>query len=381
MSVSDYQKITLTALLSVTTTLAHESEAVQNLSNQYQNDLYSRVNLANSLKIFYETNLKGGKVVACGIGKSYKIATKVVATLKSLSINSDILHPSEALHGDLGLLHERDCLLLFTASGNTPELLELLPHISTNIPIVLLTCTKVSKLSEHPQVKSLLYAELPEHLNENTIHGLPAPTISTTLTLVLADAVVLALSEMIVSDNLKRKKTFSMKHPGGSIGSNLSHLNENLARMNSFPNTASNMQGLHDSYSSLLSLSQVRKCFNLSEAPDSLINLNASSIASSDNEESTQSQNADAKLSIKLKNAPSYLFTKISKEDLLKWREVDLLKHIALYDYLLFDKGKKTYGLESSRIRSLYKIQMTDTDNAEWSIMAGIVDAFHLVEL
>lgn len=379
MSLSEFQRITFSALLSVNATLAHESEAVLHLSQQFQNDLYSQINLANSLKIFFETNLKGGKIVCCGIGKSYKIATKVVATLKSLSINADILHPAEALHGDLGLLHERDCVLLFTASGNTLELIQLLPHFSQSIPVVLLTCNKVSRLSELSQIKSLLYAELPEHLKESTIHGLPAPTVSTTLSLVLADAVVLALSEMIESDELKRKKTFSMKHPGGSIGSDLSHLNDNLARVD-LSTVSPSLLTQPESNSSLLSLNQVRKSFNIYSFPESTEASNASSLVSSDNEDALLLLLADSKLSAKLKSASRSLYSKFDKNEVVSWSEVDLLKNITIYDYILFENTNTTFGLESSKIRSIYKLLISESDAGKWGAMDRIVKAFHIVE-
>ena len=74
-----------------------------------------------------------GKIVITGVGKSYKLGLKLVATLNSLSIQSSSLHPTEALHGDLGLIDQnRDCLIMVTSSGNTPELIQLLPHLSSN---------------------------------------------------------------------------------------------------------------------------------------------------------------------------------------------------------------------------------------------------------
>ena len=224
---------------SVVKCLDHHQQAMQALSRQYTLDEFSIENLIASLDIFHLTYVNGGKIILCGIGKLFKIANKLVATLNSLLIPSQPLHPSEALHGDLGLINEEtDCLVLVTASGNTPELLQLLPHLLPELPMVLLTCSKNSKLSNHPMVNSLMYVELPPHLNEDLIHGLPAPTVLTSLSLILADATVLALSEMIEDDLLKRKTQFSKKHPGGSIGLNLSHLNDNHMKISSQTLTA-----------------------------------------------------------------------------------------------------------------------------------------------
>lgn len=310
---SPASKTTQVAVQSVKTTLAHESEAVAHLLAQFALDAYSQLNLANALDIFHRCHLRGGKIVACGIGKSFKIAAKVVATLKSLSINADSLHPAEALHGDLGLLKDLDCLVFFTASGNTPELINLLPHLLPFIPVVLLTCNKHSKLSEQPHVKALLYAELPPHLKEDAIHGLPAPTVSTTLLLVLADAAVLALSEMIEADELKRRKTFSMKHPGGSIGLDLSHLNDNLDS--------------RESYSLLLSLSQVRTQLST-----------VSSLDSSDNEDEVKRR-----------------ILAVTQPELLAWTEVDLLRTLALYDAVEMTHNEQRHSARCAQLQRLYQ--------------------------
>lgn len=210
------------SLNSITNTLRLENEAVNNLYNQYQTDEFSITNLLDSIALMFKTYQRKGKIIICGIGKSHKLATKLTATLNSLSISSCNLHPSEALHGDLGMINESlDCLIMLTSSGNTPELLNLLPHLSTDLPIILLTCNKVSKLSKSGRIRSLIYAELLPLHNEEAIHGLPAPTVSTTLSLILADSVILALSELIENDLFKRRKLFGLKHPGGSIGLSL----------------------------------------------------------------------------------------------------------------------------------------------------------------
>lgn len=208
---------TSAAVQSVQKTLDRESDAMDHLARLYHHDEPALASLAHALNILYQTHLQGGKIVACGIGKSYKIAAKTAATLKSLLLGADVLHPSEALHGDLGLLQLRDCVVFFSASGSTPELLNLLPHMPP-VPIVLLTCARRLRLAQHPQVTGMLYAALPEHLSENTVHGVPAPTILAALTLALADAVALAVAEMVTENAEMRRLMFSAKHPGGAIG-------------------------------------------------------------------------------------------------------------------------------------------------------------------
>jgi D-arabinose 5-phosphate isomerase GutQ len=208
------------ALETLNKILKNQTKATHHIANQFSHSKFSKAQITKSLNIMNSCLLKNGKVVICGIGKSYKIGAKMVATMNSLSIQSALLHPSEALHGDLGILRKEnhDCIVMISSSGKSPELLQLLPHIAPEIPIVLLTNTKQSILSSHPQVKSLLFADLPSDLSEQNIYGLNAPTISTTLCLTLADAVSIALAELYVSDINERKRIFGERHPGGAIG-------------------------------------------------------------------------------------------------------------------------------------------------------------------
>lgn len=358
--------MTLAALQSVKTTLSKESDALLNLTSHYAENIDTQLDLINSLGILYETNANGGKIVCCGIGKSYKVATKTVATLKSLTISADELHPAEALHGDLGLLRENDCIIFFTASGNTPELIQLLPHISPSIPIVLLTCSKESKLALQPQVKSLLYAELPDHLKESTIHGIPAPTVSATLSLALADAVALALAEMIEEDHIKRKKVFSMKHPGGSIGLDLSHLNDNYTRMDSSASQSSVPLRSLSSYTSMLSLDQLR--FHA-------LSTTTSSLGSDSGEVMDKT---DSLLSRKIHLAGPERYQKFDKSVLMAWSELDLLKYSALFDFLLYESEMNVYASESSKVRSVYK-QVVELP-AGFQSMDDVLPAFTCIE-
>lgn len=343
-----HHNIALQAVKSVQATLASERDALLNLSAQYLNKIECQMELVDVLRCFYDTTLRGGKIVAVGVGKSYKIATKSVATMRSLSIRSDILHPTEALHGDLGLISENDCLFFFTASGNTPELLAILQHIPPFVPIVLLSCNRESDLAQHPQVQHLLQVELPGHLKETSVHGLPAPTVSATLQLVMADAVILALAEMIENDRLKRRQLFSRMHPGGSIGSDLSHLNPALTTSGSVRSSSSG------SYSSSLSLNQLRESIDgISLSIDQGI--------------ATQNPNLDLEnLSVEstIAVSPTSQLTRqnlIEKFDLLaikSWTEADFFRIIALNDYIIYqDDANDTFACKSSVLRSWYKAQ------------------------
>lgn len=340
--------IALQAVKSVQSTLASESDALSNLSAQYLNKVESQVELINVLRCFYDTLSKGGKIIAVGVGKSYKIATKTVATMKSLSIRTDLLHPTEALHGDLGCINDGDCLFFFTASGNTPELLALLPHISPHTPIVLLSCNRESDLANHPQVKHLLQVELPEYLKETSIHGLPAPTVSATLQLVMADAVVLALAEMIENDRLKRRQLFSKMHPGGSIGSDLSHLN--MIPPSSAPSSSPR------SYSSSLSLNKLRQCIEDLPVTTGLALLETSTNIDSDGLSVESSSPVPSTPKITRVN-PVETF---DLRAIRAWTEADFFRNIALNDYIVYqDIARDTYACKSSDLRSWYQSQVS----------------------
>lgn len=210
------------AIKNIDLILSNQTKALNYLTIEYQKSEFTINQMKKSLRLLNNSLKLGGKIIISGMGKSYKIASKTVATLNSLKMHSAILHPSEALHGDLGIIREdhNDSIILISASGNSPELLQMLEHISINISIILMTCNKNSTLSKHPKINSLLLAEIPSNLTEVNLYGLSAPTISTTLCLTLLDAVSIALSEIHINDFKIRKNMFTVNHPGGAIGIN-----------------------------------------------------------------------------------------------------------------------------------------------------------------
>ncbi|CAI5759234.1 unnamed protein product [Candida verbasci] len=326
----------------INNTLKCENEAVNNLHQQYLSDEFSIANLMNSINILYNTITNDGKIIITGIGKSYKLSLKLVATLNSLSIQSAALHPSEALHGDLGSINlDKDCLIMVTASGNTPELINLLPHLSGsgNLPIILLTCNKNSKLSQSHQINSLIYANLLACHQEEVVHGIPAPTISYTLSLILADSVILAMSELFETDLIKRKKLFSIKHPGGSIGENLNQ---------QFSEKSSTV--------SLLSLRQT--------------NSNSNSIPQSISSNSSNISDDDIDILITHNNTvPTTTNRRIlSYKEVLNIDEITLLKYITLYDSFLINDTKLSIG--SNKIKELYRFyQGNNWDKFKWDLL------------
>jgi arabinose-5-phosphate isomerase len=154
----------------------------------------------------------GGKVVVTGVGKSGKIGEKMVATLQSTGSCAVFLHPIEALHGDLGLIQSNDCVLALSYSGNTDELLQLIPSLRhRNVPIIGLGGNPTSKLAKECN------AWIDGYVKSEVSSELPAPTSSTTLALAMGDALALSLAQL----EKFQKDDFALNHPGGSLGRRL----------------------------------------------------------------------------------------------------------------------------------------------------------------
>lgn len=197
-----------------------QGEAILNLSKRFNgpnptNDKIVAL-FCHSLGLMRQVVLCGGKIVIGGMGKSHKIGSKLVATLHSFGIPAASLHPSDALHGDVGLVSNKDVVILVSASGKSPELAAMIRHLPEGLPTICLTCNENSPLAK--VCTGVIAAPLDARHKENTIYGLPAPTISTTLCLVVGDAICVALYESLEQDAKKRRKNFSRWHPGGAIG-------------------------------------------------------------------------------------------------------------------------------------------------------------------
>ena len=153
-----------------------------------------------------------GKVICAGIGKSGLIARKVAATLSSVGISSFFLNPSEANHGDLGQIDKRDLLLVFSYSGNTSEISNMLRYANRfNIKIIGAASKKDSLLLKASDVKLLL-----PQVKESDPTGM-VPTTSTSITLLLGDCLAVALMNKMSFS----KERFKVFHPGGNIGQTL----------------------------------------------------------------------------------------------------------------------------------------------------------------
>jgi arabinose-5-phosphate isomerase len=153
-----------------------------------------------------------GRIVVSGMGKSGIIAKKIAATLASTGSPALFLHPAEGSHGDLGMLTRQDCLLALSNSGETAELLAILPVVKRlAVPLIAMTGNPQSTLARSAAV----------HLNCSVAReACPlnlAPTASTTATLAMGDALAMALLQArgFSADD------FALSHPGGSLGKRL----------------------------------------------------------------------------------------------------------------------------------------------------------------
>lgn len=164
---------------------------------------------AEALDIIYHCK---GKVILTGMGKSGIICRKIAGTFSSLGIPSVFLHPGDAVHGDLGTISKNDTVLVISNSGETEEILRILPSIKKiGAAIVSLTCSKDSSLGRYCDV-----AIETGEIEEADVFGM-IPSSSTTCALVLGDAMALSLMR---KKGLK-KQDFAFFHPAGNLGKRL----------------------------------------------------------------------------------------------------------------------------------------------------------------
>ena len=167
-----------------------------------------------------------GKLIITGVGKSGLVGAKMAATFASTGTSSFFLHPTEALHGDLGMIGKEDILMAISSSGESEELTKILPHIKRfDIPLIGLTGNESSSLGRYADVFLDISVEK-EACPLNT-----APTTSTTLTMALGDALAIAL----MKKRGFKKEDFASFHPGGSLGKKLFIKIKDLMRTEALP--------------------------------------------------------------------------------------------------------------------------------------------------
>ncbi|AWN74758.1 KpsF/GutQ family sugar-phosphate isomerase [Legionella anisa] len=153
-----------------------------------------------------------GRIVVTGMGKSGHIANKIAATLSSTGSPSFFMHPGEASHGDLGMITRQDTVIAISHSGNTLELVTLLPLLKRlEVPLITLTGNSESTLAKAADVN------LDVSIKQEACPLGLAPTTSTTVALVMGDALAIALLQARGFS----EEDFALSHPGGSLGKRL----------------------------------------------------------------------------------------------------------------------------------------------------------------
>jgi arabinose-5-phosphate isomerase len=161
--------------------------------------------------IYEKVHLRGGKIIASGMGKAGHVANHMATTLSSTGTPALFLHPSEAQHGDLGIIRENDVLLVLSNSGKTREILELveLAHeLHSKVPVVIITGNPEGPLAR--ESKLVLYTGNPD---EVCPLGL-TPTTSATAMAVISDVLVVLMMKRIGFS----PKDYARRHHGGYLG-------------------------------------------------------------------------------------------------------------------------------------------------------------------
>jgi arabinose-5-phosphate isomerase len=180
-----------------------EAEAVNGLIEKLDS------NFEKAVEIIYNTK---GRVVVTGMGKSGLVGKKIAATLASTGTPAFFLHPAEASHGDLGMVTERDIVIAISNSGETEELVGLIPFLKRfNLALISMTGNQNSTLARASNIS------LDISVKEEACPLGIVPTASTTATLALGDALAVAL---LIKRGLN-KEDFAFFHPGGIIGKKL----------------------------------------------------------------------------------------------------------------------------------------------------------------
>lgn len=205
LPVTEYETVTLGRQI-----LAAETRALANLIHQLDGSFAAAIELLHDLQ---------GNLLVTGMGKAGLIAQKLAATFASTGTRAHFLHPAEAFHGDLGRVQSGDVVLVLSQSGETGEVVQLLPSLKEfEVPLVAITASAQNTLGRAADVTIEL-----GKLDEACWLGL-APSTSTTAMLAIGDALALVLSRI----RGFQAEDFARFHPGGSLGQKLSHVEDHM---------------------------------------------------------------------------------------------------------------------------------------------------------
>jgi len=197
--------------------LLTEANELEKAANKISFDIEKAIDLIINCK---------GKLIVSGVGKSGLVGTKIAATLASTGTSSFFLHPTEAMHGDLGMIGKNDIVLGISYSGESEELVQILPHLKRlNIPLIAMARSELSTLAKYADVFINIAVDK-EACPLDT-----APTSSTTLTMAMGDALAVCL----MKKRDFKKEDFASFHPGGSLGKKLFIKVDDLLRKDDLP--------------------------------------------------------------------------------------------------------------------------------------------------
>jgi len=206
----DFKKIAQEVLLI-------EANELKDAASKISNEMQIAVKLISSCK---------GKLVITGVGKSGLVGSKMAATFASTGTSSFFLHPTEAMHGDLGMIGKDDIVLGISYSGESEELIQILPHLKRfDIPLIAMAKSKDSTLASYSDV----FIDI--NITKEACPLDTAPTSSTTLTMALGDALAVCLMKY----NDFAKEDFASFHPGGSLGKKLFIKVDDLLQKDNLP--------------------------------------------------------------------------------------------------------------------------------------------------
>lgn len=202
--------------------LREESKALEALSQAIDGEFHKAVEAVHTMK-----NAGGtGRLIVAGIGKSGHVARKIAATMASTGTPSYFVHPGEASHGDMGMITERDVVLMLSNSGENNELSDLIHYTRRyNITLIALTSNAESTLARHADIRLVM-----PKVGEVCPNGL-APTTTTTMMMAYGDALAIALLERMGLT----PEQYKVFHPGGKLGQKLMTVSELMVSGDDLP--------------------------------------------------------------------------------------------------------------------------------------------------